>query len=267
MTYQSLFWLMRYNLISWNINGIRAIQQKGLFEYLTHENPDIICFQETKALPEQLDGALTNPEPYTAEFHSCSLRKGYSGVATYSRPKPIQTIRELGKVEFDAEGRMIAQDFDDFVLVNVYFPNGSMEEKGRLEYKLAFYDALFAFTEGLRKKGRKIVVCGDYNTAHTELDLARPKENQTTSGFLPIEREKLDEIVRLGYIDTFREFEQGGGHYSWWSYRQGARTRNIGWRLDYFFITRDLLPHLESASIQHEIMGSDHCPVKLVLKF
>ncbi|MCU0426186.1 MAG: exodeoxyribonuclease III [Candidatus Kapabacteria bacterium] len=258
---------MLYNLISWNINGIRAIQQKGLFDYLHRENPDIICFQETKALPEQLDQTLTNPDGYTAEFHSCSIRKGYSGVATFSRTKPLQTMREMGKAEFDGEGRMIAQDFDDFVLINVYFPNGSMEEKGRLDYKLNFYDALFAFAEELRKKGRKIVVCGDYNTAHTELDLARPKENQTTSGFLPIEREKVDAIVSMGYVDTFREFERGAGHYSWWSYRQGARERNIGWRLDYFFITKDLLPHLEAASIQHEILGSDHCPVKLVLKF
>ncbi len=264
---QTAYYLMLYNLISWNINGIRAIQQKGLFDYLHRENPDIICFQETKALPEQLDQTLINPDGYTAEFHSCSIRKGYSGVATFSRTKPLQTMREMGKAEFDGEGRMIAQDFGDFVLINVYFPNGSMEEKGRLDYKLNFYDALFAFAEELRKKGRKIVVCGDYNTAHTELDLARPKENQTTSGFLPIEREKVDAIVSMGYVDTFREFERAAGHYSWWSYRQGARERNIGWRLDYFFITKDLLPHLEAASIQHEILGSDHCPVKIVLKF
>ncbi|MBL7990954.1 MAG: exodeoxyribonuclease III [Candidatus Kapabacteria bacterium] len=258
---------MLYNLISWNINGIRAIQNKGLFEYLDHEKPYAICFQETKALPEQLDDSLRKPDDFDANFHSCSIRKGYSGVATFSREKPLSVERTMGKSEFDSEGRMIATDFGDFVLVNVYFPNGSMEEKGRLQYKLDFYDALFAYTERLRKEGRKVVVCGDYNTAHSERDLARPKENENTSGFMTIEREKLDEIVNMGYVDTFREFEQEGGHYSWWSYRQMARERNIGWRIDYFFISKDLLPHLESASIQSDVMGSDHCPVKLVLKF
>jgi exodeoxyribonuclease-3 len=258
---------MLYNLISWNVNGIRAIQNKGLFDYIARENPDAICFQETKALPEQLDTSLTEPTDYSAHFHSCSLRKGYSGVATFSRINLQALERSIGVAEFDGEGRVIATDLGDFVLVNVYFPNGSMEEKGRLQYKLNFYDALFAYTERLRTGGRKVVVCGDYNTAHTELDLARPKENEETSGFMPIERQKLDEIVRLGYVDTFREFERGGGHYSWWSYRQMARERNIGWRIDYFFITQDLLPHLVSASIQSEVFGSDHCPVKLVLKF
>jgi exodeoxyribonuclease-3 len=258
---------MLYNLISWNVNGIRAIQNKGLFEYLDREKPDAICFQETKALPEQLDVSLRQPDDYEAHYHSCSLRKGYSGVATFSGMKPLAVERNMGKAEFDSEGRMIATDFGDFVLVNVYFPNGSMEEKGRLQYKLDFYDALFAYTQDLRAKGRKVVVCGDYNTAHSERDLARPKENETTSGFMPIEREKLDEIVKLGYVDTFREFEQAGGHYSWWSYRQMARERNIGWRIDYFFITKDLLPHLREASIQSDVLGSDHCPVKLVLQF
>jgi exodeoxyribonuclease-3 len=142
-----------------------------------------------------------------------------------------------------------------------------MEEKGRLQYKLDFYDALFAYANELRKKGRKIVVCGDYNTSHTELDLARPKENIKTSGFMPIEREKLDEIIASGYVDTFREFVQEGGNYSWWSNRQGARERNIGWRLDYFFITKDLLPNLVNASIEADVLGSDHCPVTLELKF
>lgn len=258
---------MNYNLISWNVNGIRAIQSKGLFDYINRENPDAICFQETKALPEQLDSTLTEPIGYAAHYHSCSIRKGYSGVATFSRFNPQSVERSIGVTEFDGEGRVIATDLGDFVLVNVYFPNGSMEEKGRLQYKLNFYDALFAYTERLRTEGRKVVVCGDYNTAHSELDLARPKENEETSGFMPIERQKLDEIVRLGYVDTFREFESGGGHYSWWSYRQMARERNIGWRIDYFFITKDLLPHLESASIQADVLGSDHCPVKLVLKF
>lgn len=259
---------MHYRLASWNVNGIRAIAKKGFFEYLATATPDILGLQETKALPEQLNTTLLQPEgDYTAYYHSCSLRKGYSGVALFSKIPTTSVEYRIGIERFDAEGRIITSDFGDFVLINAYFPNGSMEEKGRLQYKLDFYDALFAFARELRQKGRKIVVCGDYNTAHHEIDLARPKENVKTSGFMPIEREKLDALVGDGYIDTFREFEQEGGHYSWWSNRQGARERNIGWRLDYFFITRDLLPNLVNASIHADVGGSDHCPVSLELKF
>ncbi|MCS6808477.1 MAG: exodeoxyribonuclease III [Bacteroidota bacterium] len=257
---------MLYSIVSWNVNGLRAIWNKGLSAYLEREQPDILCIQETKAQPEQLESAIAHPDGYRAEFHSCTVRKGYSGVATYARYKPLQTYCRLGRAEFDNEGRILISDFDDFVLVNAYFPNGSLQEKGRLQYKLDFYDALFFHTQQLRARGRKVVVCGDYNTAHTELDLARPKENQTTSGFLPIERAKLDALVAMGYVDTFREFERSGGHYSWWSYRQRSRERNIGWRLDYFFVSRDLLPYLQSSSLQPEVQGSDHCPVKLVLR-
>jgi exodeoxyribonuclease III len=255
-------------LVSWNVNGIRAVAKKGLLEYLNATKPDVIGFQETKAHPEQLDSSLLSPEGgYTAHYHSCRSKKGYSGVALFSRIPVISTENNIDIEEFDCEGRIITSDFGDFVLINAYFPNGNMEEKGRLQYKLNFYDALFAFANELRRKGRKIVVCGDYNTSHTELDLARPKENVKTSGFMPIERERLDAIVADGYVDTFREFVQEGGNYSWWSNRQGARERNIGWRLDYFFITKDLLPNLVNASIEADVLGSDHCPVTLELKF
>jgi exodeoxyribonuclease-3 len=253
------------NLVSWNVNGLRAVAHKGLFEYLATEQPDIFSMQETKALPEQLDDQLRAPEGYHAYFHSCSARKGYSGVATYSRHPAERVNTQLGLERFDVEGRMLELDYGDFVLFNVYFPNGDNAEKGRLQYKLDFYDALFAHCATLQARGRNIVVCGDYNTAHTERDLARPKENVATSGFMPIEREKLDWIIQEGYVDTFRECTQESGHYSWWSYRQGARARNVGWRLDYHFITRGLLPKLQHACIQPEVMGSDHCPVKLVL--
>jgi exodeoxyribonuclease-3 len=253
------------NLISWNVNGLRAVAQKGLFDYLAVEQPDIFSMQETKALPEQLDETLRSPEGYHAYFHSCSARKGYSGVATYSRIPAERVNTQLGIERFDVEGRMLELDFGAFVLFNVYFPNGDDAAKGRLQYKLDFYDALFAHCATLRSKGRKIVVCGDYNTAHNELDLARPKENVTTSGFMPIEREKLDALVEQGWVDTFRTFTHDGGHYSWWSYRQSARERNVGWRLDYHFVTNDLLPALHHASIQPHVMGSDHCPVKLML--
>jgi exodeoxyribonuclease-3 len=259
---------MNYRLVSWNVNGIRAVAKKGLFEYLNAYKPDIIGFQETKAHPEQLDSSLLQPDGgYTAHYHSCSIKKGYSGVALFAKVQPIHVQNSIDKEQFDAEGRIITSDFGDFILINAYFPNGSMEEKGRLQYKLDFYDALFAFADDLRRKGRKIVVCGDYNTSHKEIDLARPKENVKTSGFMPIEREKLDALIANGYVDTFRECVQEGGHYSWWSNRQGARERNIGWRLDYFFITKDLLPNLVNASIQAEVLGSDHCPVTLELKF
>lgn len=259
---------MNYRLASWNVNGIRAVAKKGLLEYLAATKPDVIGFQETKALPEQLDSSILQPEGgYTAHFHSCSARKGYSGVALFSRVQPVSVINTIGIERFDVEGRIITADYGDFVLINAYFPNGSMEEKGRLQYKLDFYDALFGYAGELRKKGRKIVVCGDYNTSHHEIDLARPKENEKTSGFMPIERRKLDELIQDGYVDTFRECVQEGNHYSWWSNRQGARERNIGWRLDYFFMTKDLLPNLVNAGIQADVLGSDHCPVTLELSF
>ncbi len=171
----------------------------------------------------------------------------------------------IGVERFDVEGRVLELDFDEFVLLNVYFPNGENAEQGRLAYKLEFYDALFEHCARLRALGRKLVVCGDYNTAHTALDLARPNENINTSGFMPVEREKLDAIVAQGYVDTFREVTSEGGHYSWWSYRRGACERNVGWRIDYHFITSELRSRLVSASIQSDVYGSDHCPVKLVL--
>jgi exodeoxyribonuclease III len=259
---------MRYRISSWNVNGIRAVQGKGLFDYIRREQPTMLCLQETKASPEQLDSTLLQPEGFAeAHYHSCRVRKGYSSVATWSQFPANTVVRDIGIERFDCEGRILQTDFDDLVLFNVYFPNGAMDDKGRLQYKLDFYDAFFAYCETLRKQGRKLVICGDYNTAHTALDLARPKENVQTSGFLPIEREKLDDIVRMGYVDTFREFEPSGGQYTWWSYRQMARERNIGWRIDYVFITKDLLPHLESASIHADVFGSDHCPVNVVLKF
>jgi exodeoxyribonuclease-3 len=261
---------MDINIISWNVNGLRAIAQKGLAAYVEAERPTIFCTQETKAHTEQLDTTLTEPSiggvPYKAYYHSCAVRKGYSGVGVWTALEPKRIGTSIGVERFDQEGRVLELDFDEFVLFNVYFPNGENAEKGRLQYKLDFYDALFAHCATLQRAGRKIVVCGDYNTAHTADDLARPQENVNTSGFMPIEREKLDHLVRTGWRDSFREYTQGSGHYSWWSYRQGARARNIGWRIDYHFVTENLLPHLSHASIQHEIMGSDHCPVKLVLQ-
>jgi exodeoxyribonuclease III len=259
---------MHTTITSWNVNGIRAAHNKGLFEYLERKQPTIFCIQETKVLPEQLTDALLQPAGFAeAAYHSCRVRKGYSGVATWSRMASVAVARDIGIERFDAEGRVLQTDFDDFVLFNVYFPNSAMLDKGRLEYKLEFYDAFFAYCETLRKQGRKLVICGDFNIAHTALDLARPKANEQTPGFLAVERAKFDEVLSLGYVDTFREFERAGGHYSWWSYRPGVREANIGWRIDYVLITKDLLPHLDSASIHADVLGSDHCPVSVVLKF
>lgn len=250
-------------IVSWNVNGIRAIQKKGLLDYVRTEQPDVLCLQETKAHPEQLDASLTAPEGYYVSYHSCAVKKGYSGVATFSRVAPERVGIHFGVEKFDCEGRVLCSDFGEFVLFNVYFPNGGMEH--RLPYKLEFYDAFFEHCQTLRKQGRKLLVCGDYNTAHKEIDLARPKQNTMTSGFMPIEREKLDAIVELGYVDTFREFNTEPEYYTWWSNQQQSRQRNVGWRIDYHFVTKDLLPRVTASYHQPDIMGSDHCPVVVEL--
>lgn len=249
-------------IVSWNVNGIRALQRKGAFEYLHREQPDVFCIQETKAHPEQLDEALVSPAGYHVTYHACSIKKGYSGVATFSKVQPESSTVGFGIERFDAEGRVVQSDFDDFTLFNVYFPNGKRDD-GRLQYKLDFYDALFAHCQALRKKGRKIIICGDYNTAHRAIDLARPKQNEQISGFLPEERAKIDEIIAMGYVDVFREFTPDPEHYTWWSMQQRARERNVGWRIDYHFVSQDLMPHVVGAAIQPEVLGSDHCPITL----
>lgn len=253
-------------IVSWNVNGIRAVHKKGFFRaYLGQEEPDVLCIQETKAEREQLSADLLYIPGYEAHFHSCRRKKGYSGVAIYTRIAPENIFNEFGVEKFDEEGRVIAADFGEFILLNVYFPNGGSREE-RLLYKLEFYDAFFEFCQSLRKKGRKLIVCGDYNTAHHEIDLARPKENIQTSGFMPIERQKLDNLVALDYVDVFREFHSEPDQYTWWDMKTRSRERNIGWRIDYHWTTKDLLSAVTSASIQQSIEGSDHCPVVVELK-
>ncbi len=264
-------------IITWNINGYRSIagqnpsrrldkvtKENKLFEYIQNENPDIICMQEIKADEEQIDEGIRTPPGYHSIYNSCKIKKGYSGVAVFSKIKPKKVNTGIGIPEFDGEGRIIEADYDDFTVFSVYFPKGYTDHE-RLDYKMRFYDAFFAYAEKLRKKGRKLVISGDYNTAHKEIDLARPKENVNISGFLPEERIKLDEIVRLGYIDSFRELDPGPGVYSWWTQRGRARENNIGWRIDYHFITKNLLPALTKAYYQPEVFGSDHCPVVIEL--
>ena len=246
-------------LISWNVNGIRAAHKKGFLEWFTAEQPEILCLQETKAHEAQLPAALRQVEGYCAWF-TAPERKGYSGVALYSRRQPAGVTFGLGIERFDAEGRTIVADFDDFVFLGIYFPNGK-RSADRLRYKMEFYDAFLDYVDNLRGQGRNVVVCGDVNTAHKEIDLARPKENEKISGFLPQERAWIDVFLEHGYIDTFRRFNREPGNYSYWDQMTKARERNVGWRIDYFFVDADFAPRLTDAFILPEVMGSDHCPV------
>ena len=256
---------MSLRILSWNVNGIRAIAKKGLLEWMNEAKADILCFQETKASPDQLSNELTNPKRYHSIW-SVAERKGYSGSVTYSKIEPKKVLYGMGEPRFDSEGRMVITEYSEFVLFNVYFPNGK-KNKERLRYKLDFYDAFLSMADSYKKKGRGIIACGDFNTAHKEIDLARPKENENISGFLPIERKWIDKFISHGYIDTFRQLNKEPGQYSWWDYKTRARERNIGWRIDYFFLSNDLLPKLKDAFILKKVMGSDHCPVGVVMEF
>ena len=251
-------------IISWNVNGIRACAKKGFLTYLENENPDICCLQEIKANEEDIPDSLLNPFGYHNIFHSAQ-KKGYSGVGIYTKEKPIFVSEGFGFDQYDCEGRVIVAQYNDFTLLNIYFPNGQ-RDLARLQYKLDFYEDLFKYCEELKKDGQKLIICGDYNTAHKEIDIARPKENENNSGFLPVERAWMDKLLDdYGYIDTFRHFSNEKDQYSWWSFRTAARKRNIGWRIDYVLITPDLLPVLKDAFIQQDVMGSDHCPVGINL--
>lgn len=248
------------NIISWNVNGIRAAESKGLYKWMKSENPDILCLQETKAYPEVLTKKYVEPEGYFSNFASAE-KKGYSGVVTYSKIEPLRTCF-MGIEEFDSEGRYLETEFKDFILINTYFPNSQSEGK-RLDYKLRFCNAVLGRMNILKNEGKKVILCGDYNVAHKEIDLANPKTNTKNPGFLPEERAWMDDFIAAGFIDIFRFFEPGPGNYTWWSYRLSARDRNIGWRIDYFTITENLLDDINSCEILNEVMGSDHCPVQL----
>jgi exodeoxyribonuclease-3 len=252
-------------ILSWNVNGLRAVAKKGFFEWLKKTSPDILCLQEIKVQVDQLDAPLINPPGYHGFFNPAE-RKGYSGVATYSKSKPTRIHKGFGIPKFDTEGRVLITDHGDFLLFNVYFPNGKMGTE-RLNYKMEFYEEILSYCDKLKRQGKKLVICGDYNTAHKEIDLSRPKENEKVSGFLPVERTWMDKLVEHGYVDTFRLFTKEPNHYSWWDMITRARERNVGWRIDYHFITEDLVPHLRNAWIMPEVMGSDHCPVGIELSF
>ncbi len=252
-------------LLSWNVNGFRAVMRKGFMDWFRRELPDVLCLQETRISPENVPSEVKNFPGYFVHFVAAE-RRGYSGVALFSRRKPLELSTGFGIRRFDSEGRMQIAKYPEFTLFNVYFPNGKRSPE-RLQYKLDFYETFLAYVKSLRERGESIVVCGDFNTAHREIDLARPKENANVSGFLPEEREWIDRFISAGFVDTFRVFNQEPGNYTWWDYKSRARERNVGWRIDYFFISEDLLPHLKDAFIMSEVMGSDHCPVGIVLEF
>ena len=252
-------------LISWNVNGFRAAIRNGFLDWLETDPAEVICLQEVKAREDQVSESLDGLDGYHITWNP-AVRAGYSGVATLSKVKPLSTEVGFDIEEFDTEGRIILHEFEKFYLYNIYFPNGQRDQE-RLDYKLRFYDAFLEHSEYLRKSGKAVVACGDYNTAHKEIDLKNPKANEKNSGFLPIERAWLDKYVAKGYVDTFRMFESGPEHYSWWTYRMNARQRNIGWRIDYFFINKEYQDNVKSAFINPEIMGSDHCPVGVELQF
>lgn len=253
-------------IISWNVNGIRANVKKGAFDWLLQESPDIFCLQETKAQPEQLEEGVRNPAGYYSYFDHSKGRKGYSGVAIFTKVKPEKVEYSIGVPELDQEGRFIAVFFKDFVLANIYFPNGGGGPE-RLAYKLRFYDAFLKYVNKVRKTGKEIIFCGDVNTAHTEIDLARPKENVENTGFLPIERKWIDQVIANKYIDIFRHlYPNAKEKYTYWDMKTFARDRNVGWRIDYFFITDGLLKAQPKAKIHEMIMGSDHCPIELDIK-
>jgi len=251
-------------ILSWNVNGARAILKKGFIDWLHKDSPDILCLQETKGHPDQFTDELLSPDGYET-YWSAAERKGYSGTAVFTKCKPKIVEEGLGVKEFDNEGRTLVLDYGDFVLFNIYFPNGGSGNK-RVPFKMAFYDAFLKKANRLKKQGKKIIVCGDVNTAHEEIDLARPKQNEGNTGFLPEERAWVAKFISNGYIDTFRHFHKDGGHYTWWDYKTRARERNIGWRIDYFFITENLLPKIKKAFILNTVRGSDHCPVGIELK-
>ena len=243
-------------LISWNVNGLRAVLKKNFLEFLDTEKPDVLCLQETKCHPDDVEQLW--PVKYSTYWNSAE-KKGYSGTAIFTKTRPLSVKPHIGVGEHDREGRVLTAEFDNFFLVNVYVPN-SKRELTRLPYRQTWDRDFLRYLKKLEKK-KPVIFCGDLNVAHTEIDLANPKANVKNHGFTPEERAGFTAYVKAGFLDTFREFEKGGGHYTWWSQMSGARARNVGWRIDYFLVSAALRPRLKSAFIRTAVVGSDHCPV------
>jgi exodeoxyribonuclease-3 len=252
-------------IVTWNVNGVRAVLNKGAAAWWNAQDLDVLCLQEIKAMPEQL---TEKQHAQIGQLHGVwnpASRKGYSGVATFSKEKPLEIQFGLGNDRFDPEGRVIQTRFEDFVLFNIYFPNGQRDH-GRLQYKLDFYAYLLEICDQMHEKGDRIILAGDFNTAHQPIDLKNPQQNENTSGFLPVERSWIDRYLQHGFIDVYRNLYPERVEYTWWTYRANARARNIGWRLDYFLISENLKTRVDHVIIFGEVLGSDHCPVLLKIR-
>ena len=256
--------MSRLRLLSWNVNGLRAVHRKGFLQWFSGERPDILCLQETKISEEQLSPDYREIEGYDSYF-SCAERKGYSGVAIFTNTPPVTVESQFDADILANEGRILKADFGRFTLFNVYFPNGRSSTE-RLKYKMEFYDAFLELVDQLVQQGKNVVICGDVNTAHKEIDLARPKANEKTSGFLAEERAWVDKLLDHGYVDTLRMFNQEPGQYSYWDQMSKARERNVGWRIDYFFVNQAFAPQVKAGFILPDVMGSDHCPVGIEIE-
>ncbi len=252
--------MKKYKIISWNVNGLRAVLKKGFDNFLQDEEPDILCIQEIKLQAGQVE---LNFSEYH-DFWNYALKKGYAGTAIFTKAKPLNAYNDMGIIMHDNEGRVIALEYENFFLVNVYTPN-SQRGLTRLEYRQVWDKDFLAYMKNL-EASKPVIFCGDLNVAHKEIDLARPKDNRHNAGFTDEEREDFTRIIDAGFIDTFREFNQDGGNYSWWSYMFNARANNVGWRIDYFLISKMLRPSLKDAFILPNVMGSDHCPVGIEIE-
>jgi len=248
-------------LVSWNVNGLRSILRRSFLDWLAAENPDVLCLQETRCEPDDVEQLW--PAAYTTHWN-CAEKKGYSGTAIFTKSRPLAVTRGIGVARHDREGRVLTAEFAEYFVVDVYVPN-SQRELTRLAYRQQWDRAFLRYLKRLEER-KPVVFCGDMNVAHTELDLANPKANAKNHGFTPQERAGFDAWVKAGFVDTFREFEKGGGHYSWWSQLPGVRARNVGWRIDYVLVSAALRPRLESAFIRRDVTGSDHCPVGIELE-
>lgn len=257
----------KIKLVSWNVNGLRAALKKDFLKSLELLNADIYAVQEIKLQEHQRTDDMINWDSYNSFWAYSTVKKGYSGVAAYTRIKPEEVKTGIGISKYDNEGRILELDFQDFIFFNIYFPNGQMSEE-RLAYKLDFYNDFFKYADKLKHNGKSLIITGDFNTAHNEIDLKHPNANKDLSGFLRIERDWLDRIIERGYVDTFRYLYPDTIKYSWWTYRFNARKNNVGWRIDYFFVTQDIIDKgwVKEAFIDNEVYGSDHCPVGLVLE-
>ena len=253
-------------IVTWNVNGLRSVQRKNFSGWLNKEKPDVLCLQEVKLSPGNLDdGSVVHPPGYRS-YWALAKRPGYSGLGVYTKHEPDDLRPAMGQAEFDDEGRWLELDFGPWTVVNSYFPN-SQRDHARLSFKLEFCRAAESRLEKLKKKGRRVLLCGDFNIAHREIDLKNPKSNKDNAGFLPEERAWMDHMIdKRGWVDVFRHFEPGPGHYTWWSYRPGVREKNVGWRLDYFLTNQESLSSVAGVEICSDVMGSDHCPVRLALK-